>query len=215
MRIVLMGMPGVGKGTQAARLAEAFGAQHVSTGDMLRDAIEAGSTLGRRVKEYLDSGTLVPDTLIGEVIEDRLSDLGPEMGVILDGFPRTVEQVKILDEAFRSLGVRLDAVFLLTAPEVEVVRRLSGRRICPSCGAVYHIEGRPPRSAGVCDSCGAALVQRSDDTEEVIRDRLEVFRRQTLPIAEVYRDRDLLAEVDGTGDPQTVFERLRTLVERL
>jgi adenylate kinase len=209
-----MGMPGVGKGTQASRLAKSTGALHVSTGDMLRDAIQAGTSLGRKVKQYLDSGRLVPDDLVGEVIAERLARRDAAEGFILDGFPRTTEQVEILDRVLGQLDARLDGVFLLVAPEDEIVRRLSGRRVCPACGALYHVESEAPKSAGVCDRCGSALVQRSDDTEAVIRERLQVFKDQTLPIADIYRERDQLHEIDGSGDPETVFRLLRKALER-
>jgi adenylate kinase len=213
MRIVLMGMPGVGKGTQAARLREAAGGLHVSTGDILRESVQAGSELGRRVRDYLDSGALVPDELIGEVIGDRLARDDARAGFILDGFPRTLEQVAILDRVLERLGVELDRVVLLVAPEEEIIRRLSGRRVCPGCGAVFHVDNDPPRSAGVCDGCGSALVQRPDDTPEVIRNRLEVYERDTLPIAERYRERGLMQKIDASGDPDTVFRALRTELE--
>jgi adenylate kinase len=208
MRIVLMGMPGVGKGTQAIRLAKADGTLHVSTGDMLRDAIQAGSQLGARVKQYLDSGTLVADDLIGEVIAERLGRRDADSGFILDGFPRTMEQVQILDRVLADLGVKLDGVYLLSASEDEIIRRLSGRRICPGCAEVYHVDTRPPGSAGVCDRCGSALVQRTDDTESVIRERMQVFKNQTLPVVDTYRSRGLLHEIDGSGEPETIFASL-------
>jgi adenylate kinase len=214
MRIVLMGMPGVGKGTQAARLRDALGMLHVSTGDILRDAINAGSALGKRVREYLDSGALVPDELMAELITERLGRPDAAKGFILDGFPRTAEQVAILDRVLERLAVKLDGVFLLTAPEEEIVSRLSGRRICPRCGEVYHVDNRPPQSAGVCDKCGSALGQRADDTESVILERLEVYKNQTLPIVETYCDRGLLHEIDGLGDPAAVFGRVREAVEQ-
>jgi adenylate kinase len=212
MRIVLMGMPGVGKGTQATRLRDALHLLHVSTGDILREAIQTGSALGKRVREFLDSGALVPDDLMAELITERLSRSDASAGFILDGFPRTAEQVSILDRVLESLSVKLDVVFLLSAPEEEIVSRLSGRRICPGCGEVYHVDNRPPGSAGVCDSCGSALVQRPDDTKSVILDRLEVYKNQTLPVVATYGERGLLQEIDASGDPATVFERLRTAV---
>jgi len=213
MRIVLMGMPGVGKGTQAARLRELTGGLHVSTGDILRESVKAGTELGERVRELLDSGALVPDELIGELIADRLARDDARGGFILDGFPRTLEQVTILDGVLERLAVELDGVVELIAPEEEVVRRLSGRRVCPGCGAVFHVDSDPPRSAGVCDGCGSALTQRPDDTPEVIRNRLEVYRRDTLPIAERYRERNLLQQVDASGHPDSVFAVLRTELE--
>jgi len=210
-----MGMPGVGKGTQATRLVDELSCVHVSTGDILREAVQNGSPLGRKVRGSLDSGALVPDDVMGELIAERLAKSDASGGFVLDGFPRTLSQVKTLDGVMRRLGASLDRVFLLSAPEVEIIRRLTGRRVCPACGAVFHLDNRPPRSAGVCDACGSALVQRADDDEEVIRERLRVYREQTLPIAEVYRTRGLLEEIDATGDPQVVFDRLRDRVGSL
>ena len=203
-----MGMPGVGKGTQATRLKDRLGAIHVSTGEILREAVQNDSPLGRKVKDYLDSGQLVPDEVIGDVMGARLGRADAGEGFILDGFPRTLEQVKILDRVLQRLGVTLDRAFLLVAPVDEIVKRLSGRRVCPGCAAVYHVDHQPPKSAGVCDSCGSALVQRPDDMEEVVRQRLDVYIKQTLPIADAYRERGLLHEVDATGSPDRVFDRL-------
>ena len=209
-----MGMPGVGKGTQASRLREALGGIHVSTGDMLREAVQAGTPLGQRVRGYLEQGILVPDEVVGDVIATRLARPDAAGGFILDGFPRTVAQVEILDRVLERLRTAIDAVILIAAPRREVVSRLTGRRVCPKCLAVYHVDNRPPRSPGVCDHCGQALVQRPDDTEPVILERLEVFERQTRPVAEIYRERGLLQEVDGTGEPDRVFERLRLAASR-
>ncbi len=203
-----MGPPGVGKGTQAKSLTESLGLLQVSTGDILRSAVQNDTPLGRRVRPYVESGRLVPDDLVGELIAERLEKADARDGFVLDGFPRTVEQVAILDRVLERLGLRLDRVLLVTAPEAEIVRRLSGRRICPSCGALYHLESHPP-AADVCDACGGTLVQRLDDREEVIRERLGVYDRQTLPVARVYRERSLLRETDGSGTPGEVFERLK------
>jgi len=203
-----MGAPGAGKGTQAVRLRDRLRVIHVSTGEILRDAIQEGSPLGKKVKQYLDSGQLVPDALIGDVMAARLDRRDAQQGFILDGFPRTEAQVTILDEVLDKLGVSLDRVVMLAAPVDEVVRRLSGRRVCPKCNAVYHVEAQPPKSAGVCDDCGSALVQRQDDMEGVIRDRLAVYERQTLPIAATYRERGLLTDLDAIGDPDEVFRRV-------
>jgi len=215
MKVLLMGMPGVGKGTQAALLKDALSVPHVSTGDMLRGAVRTGSTLGRKVQGLLNSGQLVPDDLMGELIVNRLGQRDARTGFVLDGFPRTEAQVGILDRILTRLGHQLDAVFLLTAPEGEIVRRISGRRICPQCAAVFHLENNAPRSPGVCDDCGSALVQRQDDCEEVVRGRFQVYREQTLPIAHAYRQRELLREIDGIGEPQAVFERLGRAVEQV
>lgn len=205
-----MGPPGVGKGTQARKLRDALGVPHISTGDILREAVHEGTPLGRKVRPYLDSGKLVPDDLMADVIAERLEKSDARSGFVLDGFPRTLEQVAMLDRVLGRLGIALDRAFMLEVPETEVVRRLSGRRVCSHCGALYHLESSPPASAGVCDACGAALVQRPDDAEEVIKERLEVYGRQTLPVAAAYRDRGLYWAVDGAGDPQAVFERLGT-----
>lgn len=209
-----MGPPGVGKGTQAARLTETLGLPHVSTGEMLREAVRNGSPVGRKVRAFVESGELVPDELIGELLAERLGQDDAGNGFILDGFPRTVEQVTILDRVLERLGVPLDRAIMLTAPESEIVRRLSGRRVCPQCGAVYNLENHAPRSPGVCDRCGSPLAQRPDDAEEVIRKRLEVYREQTLPVVQAYRDRDALMEINATGEPDSVFERLKNGLEQ-
>ena len=204
-----MGPPGVGKGTQAERLRDHLGVPHVSTGDILRAAAKEGSPVGRQAKSYVDAGELVPDDVMGDLIVDRLGKSDAAEGFVLDGFPRTVAQIEILDRVLAKLSVRLDRVFVLGAPENEIVRRLTGRRICPQCGVVYHVESHPPKAPGVCDACGSAVVQRPDDSEEVIRKRLEVFRAETVPVAAAYRERALLAEVDGSGDPDAVFEGIK------
>ena len=204
-----MGPPGVGKGTQAAFLKSDLGVPHVSTGDILRKAVREGSALGRRVKGTLDSGQLVSDQLMAELIVERLGRSEAREGFILDGFPRTKEQVAILDTVLEQLGITLDGVLLLTAEEEEVVRRLVNRRICPKCRAVFHLENKLPASPGVCDDCGSALVQRPDDTESVIRDRLRVYSEQTLPAAESYRERGLLREIDAVGTPEAIAGRVR------
>ncbi len=208
MRLVLMGMPGVGKGTQAMRLSESLAVVHLSTGDILREALKAETPLGLKTKDTMASGKLVPDELIGDMISERLARQDAEGGFILDGFPRTIEQVAILDRVLEQRGVSLDRVVLLVASEQEIVRRLHGRRVCESCGAVYHVESKPPSKGQACERCDGALIQRPDDTEGVIRERLRVYREQTLPIVDAYKERGLLVNVEGTGAPDEVFERL-------
>lgn len=203
-----MGAPGVGKGTQAARLSAGRGTPHISTGDILREAVNGGTELGGKVRAFLEAGQLVPDSLMGDLIQHRIGMADAEAGFILDGFPRTLDQVHILDRVLENLGVGLDGAFILTAPENEIVRRLTGRRVCPGCNTVFHLDSRPPQAPGVCDNCGSALVQRPDDTEAVIRDRLAVYEDQTRPVAEAYRTRGQLVEVDGLGDPDLVASRL-------
>ena len=205
-----MGMPGVGKGTKATRLAERVGVVHLSSGDILREAVREKTPPGRQAKDTMASGKLVPDELIGDMISERLARADVEVGFILDGFPRTVVQVSILDRVLAKREISLDRVVLLTATEQEIVRRLSGRRVCESCGTVYHVESKPSSRGEACEQCDGALIQRPDDTEEVIRERLRVYREQTLPIADAYKERGLLVTVEGTGAPDEVFERLRS-----
>jgi len=204
-----MGPPGVGKGTQAEQLQSLLGVPHVSTGNILRAAMQQkDSALGHDVRRFVESGQLVPDALMGDLIADRLNRKDAADGFILDGFPRTLEQVAILEGVLGRLGLPLDKVVMLAAPEAEIVRRLSGRRTCPSCGAVFHLDSRPPAVAGVCDVCGSGLTQRPDDTEQVIRARLNVYTDQTLPVAKAYRDKGLLVEIDGFGEVEAVRARL-------
>ena len=211
-----MGPPGVGKGTQAEQLQRLLGVPHVSTGNILRAAMgQQGSPLGERVRAFVESGRLVPDALMGDLIAERLERKDAGDGFILDGFPRTLEQVSILEGVLSRLGLTLDRVLMLTVPEAEIVRRLSGRRTCPSCGAVFHLESRPPKVPAVCDVCGAALVQRPDDKEAVIRDRLKVYSDQTLPVAEAYRGKGVLVEIDGSGEVDDVKARLQAGLGRV
>jgi len=211
-----MGPPGVGKGTQAEQLQALLGVPHVSTGNILRVAIQQeGSPLGAEVRKFVESGRLVPDGLMGDLIAERLERKDARDGFILDGFPRTLEQVAILDGVLGRLGMALDRVLMLKVPESEIVRRLSGRRTCPACGTVFHLESRPPAVAGVCDACGAKLIQRPDDTEQVIRERMKVYAEQTLPVAEAYGSRGLLIEIDGFGEVDAVRSRLSTGLERV
>jgi adenylate kinase len=211
MRVVLMGPPGVGKGTQAERLQGLLGVPHISTGNILRAAIrDDGSPLGKEARKFVESGRLVPDELMGDLIAKRLEERDAAQGFILDGFPRTVEQVSILGGVLGRLGLKLDKVLMLVVPEAEIVRRLSGRRTCPSCGSVFHLDSKPPAVPDVCDACGSALVQRPDDTEQVIRERMTVYTNQTVPVAQAYRTQGILVEIDGVGGIDDVGSRLRS-----
>ena len=211
-----MGPPGVGKGTQAAQMQALLGVPHVSTGNILRVAIQQeGAPLGTEVRRFVESGRLVPDGLMGDLIAERLERKDAAAGFILDGFPRTLEQVDILDGVLGRLGLELDRVLMLKVPEAEIVRRLSGRRTCPKCAAVFHLESRPPAVKGVCDACGAGLLQRPDDTEQVIRERMKVYADQTLPVAEAYRFKGLLIEIDGFGEVDAVRARLTSGLGRV
>jgi adenylate kinase len=182
---------------------------HVSTGDILREASQHGTALGKKVRPYLDAGQLVPDDLMADLVAERLGRDDARKGFVLDGYPRTLAQVGALDRALGRLGVAIDRVFFLGTNEAEVVRRLSGRRVCPHCGALYHLDSRPPKAAGVCDECGSALVQRADDREEVVRHRLQIYREQTVPVLDAYRARGIHVELDGGGEVESVFERLK------
>lgn len=201
----------MGKGTQAERMQALLGVPHVSTGNILRAAIQQeGSSLGKEVRKFVESGRLVPDALMGDLIAERLERKDASAGFILDGFPRTLPQVSILSDVLSRLGMGLDRVIMLAVPEAEIVRRLSGRRTCPKCGAVYHLDSRPPAAAGICDVCGSALVQRPDDTEKVIRERMKVYADQTLPVADAYRAKGILVEIDGFGEVDAVRARLKS-----
>ncbi|HEY8393776.1 MAG TPA: adenylate kinase [Thermaerobacter sp.] len=211
MRWIFLGPPGAGKGTQAARLAERAGVPQISTGDMLRAAVRAGTPLGLEAKRYMDAGQLVPDDVTIAIVRERLAQDDCRRGFLLDGFPRTVPQAEGLAAALEELGVGLDGVLYFDVPDEVVVERLSGRRVCPECGATYHIRFDPPRESGRCDRCGAALVQRHDDREETVRERLAVYRRQTEPLVDYYRRAGLLKRVAADRPIQEVEAEIRRL----
>jgi adenylate kinase len=206
--LVLLGPPGAGKGTQAERLARHLGVPHIATGDMLRHVSSSDTPLGRRLRSYMDRGELVPDELTNEILEARISEADAAAGFVLDGYPRNVDQAKMLDKALAAKGVELDRAIKLMITGAEIIARLSGRRVCPVDGRVYHIVTNPPKVPGRCDVDGAPLVQREDDTEETIRRRLEVYGKSTKPIYEFYAGRGLLVEVDAIGTPDEVYQRM-------
>jgi adenylate kinase len=212
IRIVLLGPPGSGKGTQASALEKKHGIPHIASGDLLRANVRKNTELGRRAKPHMDRGDLVPDELILDMMEKRLSEPETREGYILDGFPRTVAQAESLDGRLAQLDQKLDAVIYLEVPEAEILRRLSGRRTCPSCHAVYHVDTIPPARGGLCDKCGTQLVQREDEKPEVIRKRLEVYARQTQPLLDFYRQRALLREVDGMIGVDNVVREIGKIV---
>ncbi|PYS97390.1 MAG: adenylate kinase [Acidobacteria bacterium] len=207
-RLALFGAPGVGKGVQAAALRERLGVPHVSTGDMLRAAVKDGSPLGRKVRAILERGGLVPDEVVGDLIRERLGRPDAGDGFVLDGFPRTVPQADLLDRVLAGRGRALDRAINIVVPEPEILDRLTGRRVCPECGATYHVRHNPPRVEGRCDACGGALRQREDDTEPVIAERLRVYQEQTSPLIERYQRRGVLLTVDGRGRPEEVTARI-------
>ncbi len=207
--VVLLGPPGAGKGTQAKRVAAAFGLLHISTGDLLRDEVARGTALGQEAKGFMNRGELVPDEVVGKMLAKRLHSQQAALGCVYDGYPRTTAQGNLLDGLLAELGRRVDAVLYLNVPDSELLSRITGRRSCPACGAVYHVAAQPPKADGVCDSCGGRLVQREDDREEVVRERLRVYREHTAPLLEFYRGRKILREADGSVAPDEVFKRLR------
>ncbi len=215
MRIVLLGPPGSGKGTQASALERKWGVAHISSGDLLRGHVKAGSELGRRAQPFMDRGDLVPDELILDMMEQRLSEPDAERGFALDGFPRTVAQAEALERRLAGRGQSLEAVIFLRVPEEELLRRLGGRRVCPQCHAIYQLETMPPKVEGVCNRCGAALVQRQDEQVEVVRNRLRVYADQTEPLLAYYRGQGLLHEIDGTIGVENVMGEIARLVGRL
>lgn len=213
MRAVLVGPPGAGKGTQAQILATELKVPKVSTGDIFRFNVSKGTELGLRAKEYMDRGDLVPDEVTNAMVKDRLSQDDAAGGFLLDGFPRNVNQAEMLKGMLFDLGTGLDVVLELQVDEEEVVRRLSGRRSCPECGRVYHVEHDAPRVAGRCDDDGAELYQREDDREETIRHRLKVYREQTVPLVEFYEREGLLVGISATGPVDEVTARAKAAIE--
>ncbi len=212
MRLIFLGPPGVGKGTQAQKLAETASIQKISTGDILRDAVSRKTDLGLKAKQFMDAGQLVPDEVVIGLIRERLSSPDCDGGFVLDGFPRTVPQAEALGRLLEERESPIQRVISLEVSEHELVRRITGRRSCPECKRVYHIDYQPPKQSGACDSCGAKLIQRDDDREETVRKRLGVYHKQTAPLVEYYSARSLLARVDGLGSVEEVFGRLKAAV---
>ena len=212
MRIVFLGAPGVGKGTQAEQVSSKFGYPKISTGDILREAVRNKTTLGVQAKTFMDQGQLVPDSVVIGLVKEKLHEPACAKGFLLDGFPRTVAQAEELDKTLKEKGLRLDRVINVKVPRAEVVRRLSGRRSCSKCQAVFHAEFAPPAREGVCDRCGEALVQRNDDRQETVEARLTVYDEQTAPLIAYYRQRGLLSELDGMGAIEDVQQRLLGLL---
>jgi adenylate kinase len=212
MILVLLGPPGSGKGTQAKRLVSERGWPQLSTGDMLRGAIAKGTKLGLEAKGFMDKGSLVPDEVVIGLIRERIQHADAQKGFILDGFPRTIPQAEALDKMISAQGRKIDSAILFHIEDSELVRRLSGRRTCLKCGAMFHVESLKPKKDGVCDNCGGALAQRDDDKPEVIKKRLSVYHQQTAPVAEYYRKHADLKSVDASLAPDVVAGSLVKLV---
>ena len=206
MKIVLLGPPGAGKGTQAKSISNRYSIPHISTGDIFRKNISENTPLGIEAKSYMDKGQLVPDEVTINMVKDRLKQDDCKNGYLLDGFPRTVHQAEALQEFLLSIDEKLDTALLIEVPTEFILERMTGRRVCPSCGASYHIKFNPPTIAGKCDVCGSDVIQRKDDTEETVSERLDVYERQTQPLIDFYKERNLLSIVDGTKAINEVFE---------
>ncbi len=212
MRLIMLGAPGAGKGTQAAKVAEAFGIPHISTGDIFRANIKGGTELGRKAKGYMDAGQLVPDELVCDLVADRIAQDDCAKGYILDGFPRTIPQAEALDQATKKLGTGIDYAVNIDVPDEAIVSRMGGRRACLSCGATYHIAFNPPKTEGICDNCGKELVLRDDDKPETVQTRLNVYHEQTQPLIEYYANQGVLVTVDGTQSMDQVFDSIVSAV---
>ena len=205
MKIIMLGAPGAGKGTQAQMIAEKYSIPHISTGDIFRVNIKNGTELGKKAKEYMDKGLLVPDELTVQLLLDRVANDDCKNGYVLDGFPRTIPQADVLDAELNKLGDKVDFAVNVDVPDENIVRRMSGRRACLKCGATYHIEHIPPKVEGICDKCGSELVLREDDKPETVQNRLSVYHEQTQPLIDYYDKKQILKTVDGTKDMQEVF----------
>jgi len=208
MNLIMLGPPGAGKGTQAALLAERLGIPHVASGDLFRDAVSAQTELGLTAKSYMDRGELVPDDVTVAMVRERLLKPDCEKGIILDGFPRTIDQAEALRKLFTEQGKAIDAALLIDAPENELVRRLSSRWTCRGCQAIYNIISNPPQQKGKCDICGGELYQRSDDVPETVRNRIQVYWQQTSPLIDYYRDEGLLTSIKSEGGIERVQEKI-------
>jgi adenylate kinase len=215
LNLILFGPPGAGKGTQADRLQADFQLPYIATGDILRENVREGTELGSKAEQYMNAGDLVPDDLIIAMVTERLQEEDARDGFILDGFPRTIEQAEALDRQLNELGRRITAVLLLDVPDEEVVRRLSGRRVCVKAGHNYHVEFDPPKREDVCDQDGSRLIQREDDKPEVIENRLATYHQKTKPLIGYYEERGLLKRIDGTRDPTEVHDHVRAVIATL
>lgn len=213
MKIIMLGAPGAGKGTQAKMIAKEYGIPHISTGDIFRANIKEGTELGKEAKTYMDAGQLVPDELTVKILLDRVAKDDCKDGYVLDGFPRTIPQAEVLDEALTKLGDKIDFAIDVDVPDENIVRRMGGRRACVTCGATYHIEHVPPKKEGICDTCGSELILRDDDKPETVSNRLKVYHDQTQPLIDFYTEKGVLKSVDGTIDMMDVFASIKAILD--
>ena len=208
MKIIMLGAPGAGKGTQAKMIAAKYGIPHISTGDIFRANIKNGTELGAKAKEYMDKGLLVPDELVVDLVIDRFKEPDCEKGYVLDGFPRTIPQAEALDKALSAIGENVDYAINVEVPDENIINRMGGRRACVGYGATYHIKYSPTKVEGKCDTCGADLIIRDDDKPETVKNRLSVYHEQTQPLIDYYTNKSIIAEVDGTVDMNDVFQAI-------
>ena len=214
MKIIMLGAPGAGKGTQAKMIADRYGVPHVSTGDIFRANIKDGTELGKEVKRYMDQGLLVPDELTVKILMDRVGREDCRNGYVLDGFPRTIPQAEVLDKALVEMGDAIDYAINVDVPDENIVTRMSGRRACVKCGGTYHVKYNPTKTEGICDACGGELILRDDDKPETVQQRLSVYHEQTQPLIDYYTKEGILKEVDGTVDLNDVFAAIVTILEK-
>ncbi|CDO05172.1 adenylate kinase [Oceanobacillus picturae] len=214
LNLILMGLPGAGKGTQAEKINEKYNIPHISTGDMFRLAIKEGTDLGKKAKEYMDQGELVPDEVTIGIVKERLSKADCKEGFLLDGFPRTIAQAEALQDLLSDLNQSIDYVLHVDVPKEKLVERLTGRRICPTCGATYHVLYNPPKVEGICDNDGSKLIQREDDQAETVKNRLAVNIKQTQPLLDFYEDKGYLVSVNGDQDIDQVFEDIQNKIDK-
>ncbi len=212
MKIIMLGAPGAGKGTQAKKIAEHYGIPHISTGDIFRANIKNGTDLGKKAKEYMDQGLLVPDELTCDLVTDRVSKEDCANGYILDGFPRTIPQAEALEDALKKMGTDVDYAINVDVPDSSIVSRMGGRRACVTCGATYHLMFMPPKKEGICDSCGSALILRDDDKPETVQKRLDVYHAQTQPLIDFYEKKGILKTIDGTQEIDRVFGDIKEIL---
>ena len=212
MKIIMLGAPGAGKGTQAKKIAAKYGIPHISTGDIFRANIKNGTELGKKAKEYMDQGLLVPDSLTCDLVVDRIAQDDAQKGYVLDGFPRTIPQAEALTEALKARGEAIDFALDIEVPDENIVTRMSGRRACLGCGATYHIKYNPPKTEGVCDTCAGELVLRDDDKPETVQKRLDVYHEQTQPLIDYYTEAGVLKELDGTQDIDVIFGQIQEIL---
>ena len=215
MKIVMLGAPGAGKGTQASILVKKYDIPHISTGEIFRANIKNETELGKKVKGYIDKGLLVPDELVCDLVVDRIEQSDCARGYILDGFPRTIPQAESLDVALTNSGENLDIAIDIEVPNEEIIERMSGRRVCPTCGATYQMEVIPPKREGICDTCGDGLVLRDDDAPKTVQKRLDVYHEQTKPLIDYYRETGILKVIDGTKGMKRVSEEISMILGAL